>query len=173
MDKKLQEAISLYNKGEKAQASKLLGEIVQQNPNNSLAWYGLALCLTDMDKKIYCLQRTLSLDSSNQKAWQLLEKLQSMENPQGHNQPSKVSNISAVNKKPLPPQTSTQTGTPLNTVTFEQSLKKVISEDPLYRRNRLYALASSIQGISVFLIILACLLPCIVIFIGTLLTNGK
>lgn len=79
MDEKLNEAISLYKQGNKIQAAKLLSEVVQQDPNNSTAWYGLALCLNETDKKIYCLKRVLELDSSNQKAQQLLEKLQSVD----------------------------------------------------------------------------------------------
>lgn len=76
MSEKLQEAILLYNKGDKPQALKLLAEIVKQEPNNSVAWYGLSLCLDDLDKKVYCLKRVLSLDPSHKKAQQILEKLQ-------------------------------------------------------------------------------------------------
>ncbi len=76
MNEKLQEAVSMYKKGDKAQALKLLAEIVRQEPNNSVAWYGLALCLDEPDKKIYCLNRVLSLDPTHKKAQQLLEKLQ-------------------------------------------------------------------------------------------------
>jgi len=76
MKEKLQEAVSLYKKGDKPQALKLLAGIVRQEPNNSVAWYGLALCLDDLDKKVYCLKRVLSLDPSHKKAQQILEKLQ-------------------------------------------------------------------------------------------------
>lgn len=71
--------MDLYKKGDKAQASKLLAEIVRQEPNNSVAWYGLALCLDERDKKIYCLKKVLSLDPTHEKARQLLEKLQGNE----------------------------------------------------------------------------------------------
>jgi tetratricopeptide (TPR) repeat protein len=84
MTEKLQEAVSLYNKGDKPQALKLLAEIVKQEPNNSDAWYGLALCLDDPDKKVYCLKRVLSLDPSHKKAQQSLEKLQSGEKSSSH-----------------------------------------------------------------------------------------
>ncbi len=76
MNEKLQEAVALYKKGDKAQAMKLLAEIVRQEPNNSVAWYGLALCLDEADKKVYCLKKVLSLDPTHKKAQQLLEKLQ-------------------------------------------------------------------------------------------------
>lgn len=102
MEENLKEAIALYKKGEKVQASKLLSEIVQRDPNNATAWYGLALCLTDTDKRIYCLQKTIALDPSNQKAKQLLDKLQSSKNLQSHS-PSLLSKVSqpSSNKKPL------------------------------------------------------------------------
>ncbi len=45
MSEKLQEAVSLYKKGDKPQAMKLLTEIVKQEPDNSIAWYVLALCI--------------------------------------------------------------------------------------------------------------------------------
>jgi hypothetical protein len=76
MKEKLQEAVSLYKNGDKPQALKLLAEIVKQESDNSVAWYGLALCFDEPNKKIYCLKRVLSLDPSHKKAQQLLEKLQ-------------------------------------------------------------------------------------------------
>jgi len=78
-EEKLKEAVSLYKQGNKLQAANLLGEIVRQDPNNSSAWYGLALCLDDPDKKIYCLKRVLSLNPSHTRAQQFLEKLQTGE----------------------------------------------------------------------------------------------
>ena len=75
MDERLKEAESLYKQGNKSQAAKLLAEIVRQDPNNYMAWYGLALSLDEYDKKAYCLKKVLSLNPSHQKAQQLLEKL--------------------------------------------------------------------------------------------------
>jgi len=79
-NEKLQEAVSLYKSGDKAQASELLSEIVRQEPGNSLAWYGLALCLDEISKKAYCLKKVLAIDPSNQKAHQLLAKLEGLDN---------------------------------------------------------------------------------------------
>jgi hypothetical protein len=92
MNEKLQEAISLYNKGDKSQASNLLIEIVRQEPNNSVAWYGLALCLDDPDKKVFCLKRVLSLDPSHIKARHILEKLQVNEKSQPDEKPQPIEN---------------------------------------------------------------------------------
>jgi hypothetical protein len=76
MNTKLEEASSLYKIGDKSQAAKLLAEIVQADPNNSIAWYGLALCIDDVDKKIFCLRRVRGLDPSNRTAQQILEDLE-------------------------------------------------------------------------------------------------
>lgn len=73
---KLKQAVLLYKQGNKPQAARLLGEIVHQDPNNSNAWYGLALSLDEIDKKIFCLNKVLALEPSHQKAMQLLEHLQ-------------------------------------------------------------------------------------------------
>jgi len=73
---KLKQAVLLYKQGNKPQAARLLGEIVRQDPNNSNAWYGLALSLDEKDKKIFCLKKVLALDPSHQKAIQILEQLQ-------------------------------------------------------------------------------------------------
>ena len=75
IDEKLKEAESLYKEGNKAQAAKLLAEIVRQDPNNYMAWYGLALSLDEYDKKVYCLKKVVSLNPSHQKAHQLLGKM--------------------------------------------------------------------------------------------------
>lgn len=82
MNEKLQEAATLYKKGDKSQALKLLAEIVKQEPNNSDAWYGLALCLDDPEKKVYCLKRVLSINPLHEKAQLILVELESGKKPQ-------------------------------------------------------------------------------------------
>jgi len=74
MNDTLRESFELFNKGEKQQAAKLLGALVIQEPNNVSAWYGLALCLDETEKTIYCLQRVLSIDPNHTKARQAIEK---------------------------------------------------------------------------------------------------
>jgi hypothetical protein len=75
MNDTLREAFDLFNKGEKQQAAKLLGALVIQEPKNVSAWYGLALCLDEPEKKIYCIQKVLSIDPNHTKARQAIEKL--------------------------------------------------------------------------------------------------
>ena len=98
MNEKLQEAVSLFNKGDKSQASKLLMEIVQKNPLNTVAWYGLALCVDELEKKVYCLKRVLILDPSNKKAQQMLDKLQVNKNSPNQGQVTETHSLS-VDKK--------------------------------------------------------------------------
>lgn len=73
---KLKQAELLYKQGNKSQAANLLGEIVRQDPNNSSAWFGLALSIDESDKKIFCLKKVVALEPSHQKALQLLKQLQ-------------------------------------------------------------------------------------------------
>jgi len=74
MNNTLRESFELFNKGEKQQAAKLLAALVKQEPNNVSAWYGLALCLDETEKRIYCLQRVLRIDPNHTKARQAIEK---------------------------------------------------------------------------------------------------
>jgi tetratricopeptide (TPR) repeat protein len=99
IDEKLREAESLYKEGNKAQAAKLLAEIVRQDPNNYMAWYGLALSLDEYDKIIYCLKKVLSLNPSHQKARQLLEKLLEPKNSPRNQQVSEIRSTPPVAKK--------------------------------------------------------------------------
>ena len=83
MDEQLSQAISLFNSGKKHEAQVLLTKILENDPSNSKAWYGMALCQKENDKVIYCLEKTVALDTTNEKAKQLLRKVQarSIEKP--------------------------------------------------------------------------------------------
>lgn len=41
-----------------------------------MAWHGMTLCQTDLDKKVECLNRVLDIDPSNLKATRLLKYIQ-------------------------------------------------------------------------------------------------
>lgn len=127
-DDKLKQAVSLYKQGNKSQAAILLGEIVRQDPNNSHAWYGLALSLDEPDKKIFCLKKVVSLDPSHQKAQQLLENLQSEQKPSPSTQ-VKVENSY---------QPSTQKSNPSNFI------KKTLAESTGTEKKLIYALAGMV-----------------------------
>lgn len=75
MDEKLSQAINLFNAGQKKEALKLLTEILDKDPSNSHAWYGLALCSSDEKKKVEFLKLSLKYDPMNFKAKDLLTKI--------------------------------------------------------------------------------------------------
>jgi len=97
---KLEQAVLLYKQGNKPQAARLLGEIVRQDPNNSNAWYGLALSLDEKDKKIFCLKKVLTLEPSHQKAIQLLEQLQTEQKSSVFIQEKTTKSVQPVIQKP-------------------------------------------------------------------------
>jgi len=76
MDEQLSKAISLFNSGKKQEAQTLLAEILKKDPSNSIAWYGMALCQKADDRVIYYLNKALSTDPKNERAKQLLIKVQ-------------------------------------------------------------------------------------------------
>ncbi len=91
MDEKLSQAINLFNAGKKQDALKLLTDILKNDPSNSHAWYGMALCHEDIEKKKYCLNRVLALDPSNTKARQLLDDLIIFDTPENPKVTTQVS----------------------------------------------------------------------------------
>lgn len=80
-DNLMQEAVTLYKAGDKENAAKLLMQLVNTEPNNADAWYGLALCVDEAERKRYCLQKVLTLNSEHQKAKQTLERLSQIQRP--------------------------------------------------------------------------------------------
>lgn len=64
----LRDAIQLAQSGQRSEARHLLEGVVQQNPNDALAWMWLATLSTDRAERIACLERTLILDPDNARA---------------------------------------------------------------------------------------------------------
>lgn len=75
MNGTLREAIELFNSGENQKAAKLFAALVIEQPYNASAWYGLALCLEDTEKQIYCLQKVLSINPNHTNARQMIGRL--------------------------------------------------------------------------------------------------
>ncbi len=75
IDTIMREAADLFDQGDKKQAIKLLARVIQVDPNNAKAWYGMALCVDDIEKKEYCLQKVLELKPGNRRVSQELLKI--------------------------------------------------------------------------------------------------
>lgn len=81
-DNRLQEAILLIKKNNKDAAKLLLLDLVQVEPDNSLAWLWLAACADTNEEKIAFLEKTLEADPTNEKARQSLELLSPPPDPE-------------------------------------------------------------------------------------------
>lgn len=71
----LEQAAAEIKLGHKNEAQRLLAQAVQQDPNNSSAWFGLAVVLDDEKKKKDCLKRVLALKPDHERALAMLAKL--------------------------------------------------------------------------------------------------
>ncbi len=72
----MQQAFKLYQAGNRKKAVDLLTQVIQQEPNNAEAWYGLAVCVQDANTKVKCLHKVLALKPEHVKAQQALEQLE-------------------------------------------------------------------------------------------------
>ena len=71
----LEQAAAEMKLGHKNEAQRLLAQAVQQDPNNSSAWFGLAIVLGDETKKKDCLKRVLALKPDHERARAMLAQL--------------------------------------------------------------------------------------------------
>jgi len=71
----LEQAAAEIKLGHKNEAQRLLAQAVQQDPNNSSAWFGLAIVLSDENKKKDCLKRVLALKPDHERARAMLAQL--------------------------------------------------------------------------------------------------
>lgn len=94
---KLQKAIALIKSGDKKGGQNLLVDVVNSDPKNETAWLWLASVVSP-DKRIFCLEKVLSINPNNLQAKQYLEKLKPSELPQ----PNPVRQAEAVNKTSTP-----------------------------------------------------------------------
>jgi hypothetical protein len=74
---KLQQAATLLRAGDRKHAGELLMGVVQADPGNVDAWYGLAICTEETEKKRLFLNKVLEINPQHTKASQLLEKIDS------------------------------------------------------------------------------------------------
>ena len=60
-DQRLWQAIALSRSGDKAGARKLLESIIEQDPQNAMAWVWMTDVTDNKDEKRYCLEIALSI----------------------------------------------------------------------------------------------------------------
>jgi tetratricopeptide (TPR) repeat protein len=75
MDGLTKEGIRAYQYGDREKAARLFARSIQLNKNDEHAWYWLSACVDDIDKKRYCLNRTLAINPENSKARRRLERM--------------------------------------------------------------------------------------------------
>lgn len=73
---KLQKAIALIKSGDKKGGQNLLVDVVNSDPKNETAWLWLASVVSP-DKRVFCLEKVLSINPGNLQAKQYLEKINS------------------------------------------------------------------------------------------------
>jgi len=74
-EEKFQQAINYFKAGNKKQAVELLLEIVDADPNNAEAWFGLALCTDTKEIKKKYLNEVLNINPNHPKALQLMNEI--------------------------------------------------------------------------------------------------
>jgi hypothetical protein len=78
VEKRLGDAQFYLELNDKQKAYEIYKAIVNENPNSFEAWYGIALCIEDNDRKEYCLQRALQINPNNQEAKNLYNQLRNI-----------------------------------------------------------------------------------------------
>ena len=71
----LNKAISLIKAGDKKGAKGILRKLIEQEPNNEMAWLWFSVCVVNVENKIFCLKKVIEINPGNPKASQALNKL--------------------------------------------------------------------------------------------------
>lgn len=71
----IDQAIQALRAGDNALAQKLLTQALQADPKDDQAWYWMAACVSDGERKRYCLEKALALQPENALARQALDEL--------------------------------------------------------------------------------------------------
>lgn len=75
LQKKLQDGVDAARRGDRATGRRLLEEVVEQDPDNELAWIWLASCVNTLRERRECLERVLEINPNNPRAREALSKL--------------------------------------------------------------------------------------------------
>jgi hypothetical protein len=78
---KLNSAIAAIKLGDKATGSRLLNELLKEEPTNETAWIWMTACFDDVGMKIYCLKKVLAINPNNQIVVNALSKLEQPPQP--------------------------------------------------------------------------------------------
>lgn len=74
-DERLKAGIEAARRGDRANAQKLLRQVVTSNPNNEVAWMWLASVAESLQERRSCLERALRINPRNSRAQEALRQL--------------------------------------------------------------------------------------------------
>lgn len=101
---KLQQAVALIKSGDKKGGQNLLVDVVNSDPRNETAWLWLTSVVPE-DKRVFCLEKVLSINPNNMQARQYLEKLKASQqiqpNPTSQPGVANQENTSQVAERPM------------------------------------------------------------------------
>ena len=75
-DQMMRQAIDAYKSGQKAEARRLLEQILERDASNEAAWLWLSATAQTVEERRACLERVLELNPANERARRGLEHLQ-------------------------------------------------------------------------------------------------
>ncbi len=75
-DQALKKAVALIRAGKKDPARQILTGLLQQNPDDELAWLWISKCFDEPERKKYCFERVLKTNPDNPIARKALKALQ-------------------------------------------------------------------------------------------------
>jgi len=75
-DETIQEAVTAITNGDRRRARRLLGQIVNTDPDNLSAWWYLAAALEDSEQRIHCLRQVLRIQPDHAEAKKVLSQLE-------------------------------------------------------------------------------------------------
>jgi hypothetical protein len=62
------QAIEIIRQGNLVEGARLLSLVIKDHPEDEMAWLWMSACVSDKEKKIYCLQKVIQINPSNQAA---------------------------------------------------------------------------------------------------------
>ena len=71
----LNQGIELIRSGNIPMGTKILAEIVKQDPQNDAAWAWLSVCYAEKERKLYCLNRAIRINPMNEIALEGLSRM--------------------------------------------------------------------------------------------------